>query len=88
MFRGYSVGAVDYLFKPFSPEVLKSKVAVFVELFEKREALKRQTAALQRAHDELEDACAASATRRAACRAPTAASKRRAARRRPSRPIG
>jgi signal transduction histidine kinase len=54
VFRGYAVGAVDYLFKPFSPEVLKSKVAVFVELFEKREALKRQTDALQRAHDELE----------------------------------
>jgi signal transduction histidine kinase len=54
VFRGYQVGAVDYLFKPFSPEVLKSKVAVFVELFEGREALKRHTAALQRAHDELE----------------------------------
>jgi signal transduction histidine kinase len=55
VFRGYSVGAVDYLFKPFSPEVLKSKVAVFVELFQKREALKRQAEALQRAHDELEE---------------------------------
>ena len=55
MFRGYEVGAVDYLFKPFVPEVLRSKVAIFVELFEKREALKRQAAALQRAHDELEE---------------------------------
>jgi signal transduction histidine kinase len=55
VFRGYSVGAVDYIFKPFSPEILKSKVAVFVELYQKREALKRQTQALQRAHDELED---------------------------------
>src|SRR5688500_14567390 len=42
VFRGYSVGAVDYITKPFSPDVLKSKVAVFVELFEKRAALKRQ----------------------------------------------
>ena len=33
VFRGYSVGAVDYLFKPFVPEVLLSKVAVFVELY-------------------------------------------------------
>jgi signal transduction histidine kinase len=32
MFRGYQVGAVDYLMKPVVPEVLKSKVAVFVEL--------------------------------------------------------
>jgi signal transduction histidine kinase len=55
VFRGYSVGAVDYITKPFVPEVLKSKVAVFVELFEKREALKRQAAALQEAHDELEE---------------------------------
>jgi signal transduction histidine kinase len=54
VFRGYSVGAVDYLFKPFSPEVLRSKVAIFVELFTKRDALERQRQALQRAHDELE----------------------------------
>ena len=55
VFRGYSVGAVDYIFKPFSPEILKSKVAVFVELYNKREALKRHSEAIQRAHDELED---------------------------------
>jgi signal transduction histidine kinase len=55
VFRGYSVGAVDYIFKPFTPEILQSKVAVFVELFTKREALKRHSEALQRAHDELED---------------------------------
>jgi signal transduction histidine kinase len=54
VFRGYSVGAVDYIFKPFTPEVLQSKVAVFVELFTKREALKRHGQALQLAHDELE----------------------------------
>jgi signal transduction histidine kinase len=55
VFRGYSVGAVDYIFKPFTPEILQSKVAVFVELFIKREALKRQTEALQSARDELEE---------------------------------
>ncbi len=55
VFLGYSVGAVDYLFKPFTPEILQSKVAVFVELFSKRTALKRQTEALRHAHDELED---------------------------------
>jgi signal transduction histidine kinase len=55
VFRGYSVGAVDYLLKPFSPDVLRSKVAVFVELFEKSEALSRRTEQLQRAQRELED---------------------------------
>src|ERR1700729_3625612 len=32
LFRGYDLGAVDFLFKPIVPEVLRSKVAVFVEL--------------------------------------------------------
>src|SRR5947209_5268338 len=40
VFRGYSVGAVDYLLKPFEPEVLRSKVAIFVDLHEKNSALK------------------------------------------------
>ncbi|MDB4950009.1 MAG: ATP-binding region ATPase domain protein [Gemmatimonadetes bacterium] len=42
VFEGYSVGAVDYLFKPFHPDVLRSKVAVFVELYVKTEQLKEQ----------------------------------------------
>ncbi len=32
LFRGYDLGAVDFLFKPIVPEVLRSKVAVFVAL--------------------------------------------------------
>jgi signal transduction histidine kinase len=55
VFRGYSVGAVDYIFKPFSAEVLRSKVAVFAELFQQRGALTRQTQALLRAQEELEE---------------------------------
>jgi CheY-like chemotaxis protein len=35
VFKGYSLGAVDYLLKPFDPEILKSKVAVFISLFKK-----------------------------------------------------
>ncbi|MFN2628054.1 MAG: ATP-binding protein [Gaiellaceae bacterium] len=47
VFRGYSAGAVDYMFKPFDPDVLRSKVAVFVELWEKTEQLKRQAEQLR-----------------------------------------
>jgi len=47
MFKGYSVGAVDYLFKPVMPEILKSKVRVFVELFKKTEEVKRQAGQLR-----------------------------------------
>jgi PAS domain S-box-containing protein len=42
VFRGYSVGAVDYLFKPLDPDVLRSKVSVFIELHGKNEQLRQQ----------------------------------------------
>jgi hypothetical protein len=58
VFRGYSVGGRRLPVQAVQPEILQSKVAVFVELFHKREALKRQTQALLHAHDELEDRCA------------------------------
>ncbi|MFC5825542.1 response regulator [Nonomuraea insulae] len=45
-FRGYAVGAVDYLTKPFDPWVLRSKVAVFLELFRKSAVLMEQAAML------------------------------------------
>jgi PAS domain S-box-containing protein len=46
LFRGYDLGAVDFLFKPIVPEVLQSKVAVFVELNRRDQLLRRQTEAL------------------------------------------
>src|SRR5918992_153077 len=42
VFEGYSVGAVDYLSKPFHPDVLRSKVSVFVELHEKSRQIRDQ----------------------------------------------
>jgi signal transduction histidine kinase/DNA-binding response OmpR family regulator len=61
IFKGYSVGAVDFLFKPIVPEILKSKVSVFVDLFKKTEEVKRQAQLLREAeareHDrKLEEA--------------------------------
>lgn len=48
VFRGYEAGAVDYLFKPYDPELLRSKVAVFIDLWRANHAL-RASEALQRA---------------------------------------
>jgi PAS domain S-box-containing protein len=42
VFQGYSVGAVDYMFKPFNPDILRSKVSVFVDLYLKTEQLRQQ----------------------------------------------
>jgi len=40
--KGYSLGAVDYLFLPVIPEVLKAKVTVFVELARQKRLIQRQ----------------------------------------------
>src|SRR5690242_5906199 len=40
--RGYALGAVDYVFKPIDPIVLRAKVSVFVDLFKKTEAVRQQ----------------------------------------------
>src|SRR5881275_1169338 len=40
--RGYSMGAVDYVFKPVDPIILRSKVAVFVELFAMTKEIQRK----------------------------------------------
>src|SRR5665647_1091289 len=48
IFKGYLAGAVDYLTKPFSPVILKAKVAVFVDLFKKNHELLEQAEEMKR----------------------------------------
>ncbi len=54
--RGYSLGAVDYIVKPIEADILRSKVAVFVELFKKTQEVKRQAELLEVKNLELENA--------------------------------
>jgi CheY-like chemotaxis protein len=51
LMRGYAMGAVDYVFKPVEPLMLKSKVSVFVDLY----AMRQQVEAKSRAEQQLRD---------------------------------
>jgi len=42
LFRGYRAGAVDYIYKPVNPDLLRAKVSVFVELYRKNQRLLAQ----------------------------------------------
>ncbi len=55
VFHGYSVGAIDYLFRPFAPEVLRCKVAGFVELYRTTEQARQQAELLLRKNRELDE---------------------------------
>lgn len=48
VYQGYGVGAVDYLLKPFDPYILKSKVAIFADLYRKNKVIQEQS---QRLHE-------------------------------------
>lgn len=45
--RGYALGAVDFLFKPIVPEILRSKVSVFADLYRKTDEVRRQAEQLR-----------------------------------------
>ena len=45
--KGYEMGAVDYVFKPVDPMILRSKVSVFVDLYDKRRQIEDQAQAEQ-----------------------------------------
>lgn len=54
IFRGYQMGGVDYIYKPINPELLRAKVAVFVELYTKNHQLIAQEQKLIAVNKNLE----------------------------------
>lgn len=54
LFAGYSAGAIDYMVKPFIPQILKSKIDGFVSMYLTNKKLKHQTALLHKQTEELE----------------------------------
>ncbi len=53
VFKGYDKGAVDYLFKPLDPEILQSKVNIFLELHRQKEDLKKTNIELKKASEKI-----------------------------------
>jgi signal transduction histidine kinase/DNA-binding response OmpR family regulator len=60
MARGYSLGAVDFIQAPVIPEVLRSKVSVFVDLYQKNAQVRRQSETLRRRATQLQKLASAS----------------------------
>lgn len=56
LFAGYSAGAIDYMVKPFIPQILKSKIEGFVEMYLTNKKHKTQSMLLQQKTQELEKA--------------------------------
>lgn len=54
VFKGYETGAVDYLFKPLDPAILRNKVSVFIELYKQKRSLEQTAKTLERIVTELD----------------------------------
>jgi len=52
--KGYGAGAIDILFKPINPYILRSKVGIFLELYQERQRLAEEVAAHERTMAELD----------------------------------
>ncbi len=55
IFKGYDSGAVDYLFKPLEPVILKGKVSVFLELYRQKRELEEKTRELDKRLADLQE---------------------------------
>jgi signal transduction histidine kinase len=55
IFKGYKYGGVDYIYKPFNADILRSKVAVFAELYKKNQLLRQQEQKLIGINKELKN---------------------------------
>ena len=55
IFKGYSLGAVDYLTKPVDPDILKSKVRFFSKLFLQQDKIRHQASELSEANSRLDE---------------------------------
>jgi two-component system cell cycle response regulator len=53
VFKGYESGAVDYLFKPLDPDILQSKVRIFLELHNQKKGLERMNEELRKANEKI-----------------------------------
>jgi len=56
VFKGYQAGAVDYIFKPLDPEILKAKVKIFLDLYNQKKQIEKTNAQLLLTNIELEKA--------------------------------
>ena len=53
VFKGYEKGAVDYMFKPLDPDILQSKVNIFLELYKQKEDLKKTNTEINKANEKI-----------------------------------
>ena len=53
VFKGYESGAVDYIFKPLAPEILRNKVKIFLDLHRQKKTIEQQNEELSRANEKI-----------------------------------